>query len=287
MTRMNVREGSIGGLPCLVAGSGPALMVLAGLVPQAGVGPGVLRADHERTVKLFAHGHEVFYVNRRPDMPAGMTMAQVADEHAAAIREAFGGPVDLLGMSTGGSIAQQIAAEHPDVVARLVLVSTGCRLGPLAKQVQRRVAARVRAGAMREAVAVFTADLMPPGPLELFGALAGWLAGPHLFSADDLRDMATMAEAEDEFDLAGLPQISAPTLLVGGGRDPYYGQALFEETVALIPGCRADIRPGLGHITVLWHPRVLANVRLFLEAEPAPGRGDRSHAPDAQRLVSW
>ena len=279
---MNVREGSIGDLPCLVAGSGPPLVVLAGLVPQAGVGPGPLRADHERTAKLFAHGREVFYVNRRPGMRVGTTMADVASEHAAAIRETFGGPVDLLGMSTGGSIAQQIAAQHPDVVSSLVLVSTGRRLGPLAKQVQRRIAARVRAGAMREAVAVFAADLMPPGALELPAALAGWLAGPRMFADADLRDMAAMAEAEDAFDLEGLPEISARTLLVGGGRDRYYGPALFDQTVALIPGCRTEIRPGLGHITVLWHPRVLARIRVFLEAEPAPGRGEESpHVPNA------
>ena len=52
--------------------------------------------------------------------------------------QTFAGPVDLLGMSTGGSIAQQIAAQHPDVVRRLVLVSTGCRLGPRPSRVQRQ-----------------------------------------------------------------------------------------------------------------------------------------------------
>ena len=98
---------------------------LAGLYPQAGVAPGPLRADHERTAKFFATNAEVFYVNRRPGMAPGTTMAEIAAVHAAAIRDAFGGAVNLLGMSTGGSIAQQIAAEHPDVVSRLVLVSTG------------------------------------------------------------------------------------------------------------------------------------------------------------------
>lgn len=63
---MRVREGSMGELPYLAVGQGPPLVVLAGLYPQAGVAQGPLRADHERTARFFAHGAEVFYVNRRP-----------------------------------------------------------------------------------------------------------------------------------------------------------------------------------------------------------------------------
>ena len=259
----------MGELPYLAVGSGAPLIVLAGLMPQAGVARGPLRGDHERTARLYAHDREVFYVNRRPGMAAGVTMAAVAAEHAAAIRRTFGGPVDVLGMSTGGSLAQQIAAEHPDVVRRLVLVSTGSRLGPVARQVQRRVAARIRAGALRQASAVFAADLVPPGPLELPAALAGWVLVPRIFKPEDLCDMATMAEAEDAFDLAALPPIAAPTLLVGGGRDRYYGTALFQQTAQLIPDCQLELRPGLGHITVMWHPRALARIRLFLGSDSA------------------
>jgi pimeloyl-ACP methyl ester carboxylesterase len=266
---MDVREGSMGELPYLAVGSGRPLVVLAGLLPQAGVVRGPLRAEHERTAKFFAHDREVFYINRRPGMPAGVTMAEVAAEHADGMRAAFDGPVDLLGMSTGGSIAQQIAAEHPDVVRRLVLVSTGLRLGPVARRLQRQLAARIRAGARRQALAVLAADLMPPGALELPAALAGWLLGPRLFTGEDLRDLATMAEAEDDFDLARLPSIETATLLVGGGSDRYYGSELFAQTAALIPGCELEIRPGLGHVTVMWHPRTLARIRFFLDAAVA------------------
>ena len=279
---MEVREGRLGDYPCLMAGSGPPLVVLAGLVPQAGVAPGTFRGEHERTARLFAHDREVFYLNRRPGMAPGITMAEIAAEHAGAMREAFGGPVDLLGMSTGGSIAQQVAAEHPDVVSRLVLVSTGCRLGPVAKRLQRQLAARVRAGAMRQAAAVFAADLVP-SPLELPAAVGGWLLAPRLFTTEGMNHMATVAEAEDGFDLASLPAIEARTLIVGGGRDRYYGPALFEETARLIPDCRAVVRPRLGHVSVLWSPRSRAEIHGFLSvcsrSESAQGWPSRSSGP--------
>jgi pimeloyl-ACP methyl ester carboxylesterase len=190
-------------------------------------------------------------------------MAALAAEHARALREVFGEPVDLLGVSTGGSIAQQLAAEHRDVVRRLALVSTACRLGPHAKRVQRQIAARVRAGAKRQAAAVMAGALAPPA-LRLPAACLGWLLPPRLFSESGLQDMATTIEAEDEFDLAHLATVRAPTLLVGGGRDRFYDADLFEQTARLIPGCVLEMHPRRGHITVLSDPRAVAQIHDFL-----------------------
>ena len=222
-----------------------------------------LRRMHESSMRPWARDREVFCVNRRPGLARGMTMAALAAEHARGLREAFDEPVDLLGASTGGSIAQQLAAQHGDVVRRLALVSTGCRLGPYAKLVQRQIAARVRGGATRQAAAVMAGALAPP-PLRLPAACLGWLLAPRLFSESGLQDMATTIEAEDEFDLARLPTVRAPTLLVGGGRDRFYDRGLFEETTRLIPGCVLEMHPKRGHITVLSDPRAVAQLRGFL-----------------------
>ena len=51
-------------------------------------------------------------VTRKPGLPDGYTMRDMADDYAAMIREEFGGPVDVIGVSTGGSIAQRIARTH-------------------------------------------------------------------------------------------------------------------------------------------------------------------------------
>jgi pimeloyl-ACP methyl ester carboxylesterase len=268
---MNVRESSVGGFPCLVAGSGPPLVLLAGLAPEAGVSPGPMRRTHEWSILPWAREREVFYVNRRPGLPRGMTMAALAVEHAQALRDAFGEPVDLLGVSTGGSIAQQLAAEHPDVVRRLALVSTGCRLGPNTRLLQRQVAARLRTGATRQAVALM-AGAVPPPALRLPAGCLGWLLGPGLFSVSGLQDMATTIEAEDEFDLARLATVQAPTLLVGGGRDRFYDHDLFAQTAGLIPGCVLKMHPRRGHVTVLSDPRAVAQIRGFLDHDKNRGR---------------
>lgn len=265
---MLVREAMIGIYPCLIAGSGAPLVVLAGLSPDAGVGSGPMRRIHEQALRPWAGGRRVLYLNRRNGLPPGLTMRALAGEHAESMRTEFGEPVDVLGLSTGGSIAQQLAADHPDVVRRLVLISTGCRLGPAARLAQRRVAARIRAGATRQALAVMAAELVPRWRGRYVAAFAFARLGPRWFSTEDLGDMASTIEAEDGFDLADCPAITRPTLLIAGARDRFYGRAILEETAALIPGCTLSLHPRRGHITVTSSPRAIAEALGFLSALP-------------------
>jgi glutathionyl-hydroquinone reductase len=253
---------SLGEFPCLIEGEGPPLVYLAGLLPKTGVES--LRRLHEASIAPYRARRSVHYLNRRRDMPAGMSMSQLAAEHAEAMRSGFDRPVDVIGMSTGGSIAQQLAAEHPDVVRRLVLISTACRLSDRTRADMRRVAARVRKGARRRAVACAATSLVAEGGWGLPAAVAGSLLSPLLFSDTDLADLATTIEAEDTFDLAECPKVAAETLLVAGGRDRFYSRELFEETARLIPRCELEIHPGHGHDTVTGLTAVHRSVLNFL-----------------------
>jgi pimeloyl-ACP methyl ester carboxylesterase len=268
---MDAVRGTIGRLPYLELGSGPPLLFLAGLSPAAGVDAAGTERMNASLLRPFASRRRVLFVNRRSGLPRGMSMADLANEHAEAIRSSLGSPVDLAGISTGGSIAQQLAADHPDCVKRLVLLSTACRLGTHGRMLQRRAAARVRHGAPRKALAVMAAGFVPPRRGQLAAAVLAALAGPRLLAGgDDLADMATTIEAEDAFDLArSQSAIRAPTLILAGGADRFYSPELFAETARLIPDSRLRVFEGRGHITVTTHPEWAGEIERFLA--PADG----------------
>jgi pimeloyl-ACP methyl ester carboxylesterase len=257
------QRGLLGTLPYAATGTGPPVMVLAGLAHVTGVdGDGFVGSVLAPVRRV--EDRRFYAVNRRSHLPAGMTMAQLASEYADGIRDRFGGPVDVVGVSTGGSIAQQLAADHPDVVRRLVVASSACRLGPVAKELQARLGELVLAGELRAAGAASVGALVP-GPLAPVGRAAGWLAGPRLLSDPvAAADLAATVRAEDDFDLARLAPIQSPTLVVGGGRDRFYPVALFQETRALVPDCRFELFPRRGHMTVLMDKGARAAIAHFL-----------------------
>ncbi len=84
-----------------------------------------------RNIDAFAATRTVWV----PDIPGhGDSASAERDDHeaisvviAAGLRELIGGelPVDLIGFSFGGVAAGHLAARHPDLVRRLILVGTG------------------------------------------------------------------------------------------------------------------------------------------------------------------
>jgi pimeloyl-ACP methyl ester carboxylesterase len=144
---LDLKEGVLShGLPYLRFGSGPPLVVLRGFMTVHANPTGIQRIAETLLLAPLARHFRVYAVGRAPGLPPGTTMRDIADQHAHALNAEFGGPVDVLGISSGGSVALQLAADHPAAVRRLVLASAGHRLGPAARQAQLRYAEAVTAG---------------------------------------------------------------------------------------------------------------------------------------------
>lgn len=251
------------GMACLRIGAGRPLVMLPGLTAHHDLPRGMDRGFQRAQCSPLARNREVWWLNRRAGLPPGTTMADLAGDYAAALRQQFGEPVDVLGVSTGGSVALQLAADHPETVARLVIVSAAYRLGPYGRACQRETARWLRAGSTRRASAAMMSILGAHATTRRFMRILGWLLGPVIFGRAGTDLLATI-DAEDAFDLHDrLAGITAPTLVIGGGRDACYGRELFEQTAALIPGGAALILPRHGHLGVQ-NRRIAREVLEFL-----------------------
>lgn len=248
------------GLPHLSFGQGPPLVVLL-YTPRAAAPEGPARWSMTRMLRPFAEHFTVHVVIRPPGLPPATTMAELAAVYAGAIEARFEDLVKVLAVSTGGSVALQLAADHPHLVDRLALGGTAATLGPVGRRAQRAYIDRARQG-RRPSPAL--AEVVTESAIgrRLLAALL-WLSDG---GGADHTDAVTMLNAEDGFDLRGrLSDIRAPTLLVQGGEDVVYPVELARQTVEGIPDARLIVYQGRSHSRTFTDKRFARDTLAFLK----------------------
>lgn len=268
MVISDVREGTFsGGLPYLAVGSGEPLVYLCGSTPNhRNPKPGVERALTLRTINPLARaGFEVYFTNRWPGMAPHISFAEVAERHADAILDHFGQPVDVLGASTGGSLALQLIADRPDAVRKAVVACAAYTLGPLAKRTQEEMLRAVEE----------TGGYSPELILDLIQIKLRWrwirtlLAPLAMLAAkrvtiENPTDTVAMLRAEDVFDVRDrLRDIPTETLVVCGAQDPFWTPEMFAETAFRLPNGKLIMYRNRGHALVT-SPEFFRDVTTFL-----------------------
>jgi pimeloyl-ACP methyl ester carboxylesterase len=104
-----------GGTPLILLHGGFGLTSMFGDLPAR-------LADQRRVIAVDLQGH-----GRTADIDRPLTMQAMADDIAALVRFLDLGKVDVMGYSLGGGVALRTAIQHPDLVRKLVLVSTPFR----------------------------------------------------------------------------------------------------------------------------------------------------------------
>lgn len=266
----DVREGHLkGGLPCLTFGDGPPLVVFPGLGMTNANPSGLQRWGEVRLLAPLARAFTVHRIGCKVGLEPGTTMTDLANDYVEALADEFDGPVDVLGISTGGSLALQLAADHPGLVRRLVVAGAAYWLSEHGREFQRRMAEFSAAGDRRGISQMMAPDVADS---RLGRRIAGrllWLAGPLFIRRGwDPSDMIATIRAEDAFDLGErLGEISAPTLVIGGGRDRFYPAELFRETADGIPDGRLILYENRAHGGTFADRRFGRDVIAFLMAD--------------------
>jgi pimeloyl-ACP methyl ester carboxylesterase len=253
------------GQPFQRVGHGPATIVyLPGLMIQAGMPGRAELGSYESGYRPFVDAATFWTVWRRPH-EGPTSIAQMAADYASVIRAEIaldGRPVGVIGLSTGGAIAQDLAVDHQEVVRRLVLSLTADRYSDEALAIGRRAEDLVRRGKWRSVYAMLARAMYPTRATR--AAIALWAYGPRWLGApkDTTHALAEM-EAEDVHDLGPrLGEIAAPTLVQGAELDPLYPPERNRALAAAIPGARHIEYPGVGHAGP--GPQLLADAVAFL-----------------------
>ena len=237
-----------GGLPYNRIGHGPRpLVVFQGLMFEN-------KPQSSMTTQMYnflKEAYEVYAVLRKPGMPYGYNLKDMADDYASMIREEFTGPVDVIGVSTGGSIAQHFAADHSDLVRRLVIHSSAYILSEDAKKLQLQISDLAQQGQWRQASSLLIGTVFPnTGLMKYISKPVIWLGSimMSLSAPSDPTDLVVTIEAEDRFNFKEhLAHITVPTLVVAGDQDPFYTTDSFRETADGIPNARLILYEGIGH----------------------------------------
>lgn len=213
------------------------------------------------------------------------SLAAMADTIASTLD----GPLDVIGMSMGGVVAQHLASRHPDRVRSLVLGCCPAEVDPDA------MAGRSRT-ALTQGMGELTAQTMPR-----------WFAGyddttedrpavllvrDTLLAADPTSFAGAMA-AIAPHRLRDIDPITAPTTIIAGRDDP---AAPIDKALGLfdlIPNSHIDVVPG-GHLPQIEHPAEYASaLRRHFDwvAHPhprtrlnAPRRDDAGRVPFPQQV---
>jgi len=231
-------------------GSGPALLLVPGI-------PAIASDWDALAERLSGSRRVIAYDNRGSGAstvtPAPYTCAQLARDAVALLDHLDVERADVLGMSLGGMIAQELALGWPDRVNRLVLGCTHCGL---------EHAARPDRDAGR-AFAMETDDWA-----ERMAALAPFAFADGVDA--DLLDRFIEKKSRDVQDPEGyrgqiaavlvhdtydrLPQIACPTLIVTGDGDRVIPGASSDALHERIPGSRLEVIAGAGHLFFLERP---------------------------------
>lgn len=196
------------------------------------------------------------------DKPAeGYSLKTIAGDVASLLTCLGVRRAHVLGSSSGGYVAQQLAVMHPELLASLILVGA-----PLSLQ-------------GRPAFADDVERLKDPIPEECVRESLSWYKLLHVvptaYIEDRVRDGLAVPAALWKTSLTGLFEavppteagvIAVPTLILWGSHDHLVPRHHQDVLVERIPDAELKVYQGTGHL-VLWEcpEQVAEDVRLFLQ----------------------
>ena len=227
-------------------GSGPKTLIML-----PGLGDGLrgvrgLSLPFSLLYRQYSKSHRVYVFSRKRSLAPGCTTRDMADDVAKAMQLLHLEKADILGVSHGGMLAQQLAIHHPDKVNKLILVVTAARRDPHVDQALSRWCDFARQGRHRELMTDTMKAMYSPAYVKHNSwtiPLVSLVSKPRTY--DRFLAMADAGLRHDCFSQLSL--IHSPTLVIGGELDKVVSPQASRDLAANIPGAQLHLFPQWGH----------------------------------------
>lgn len=237
------------GLPYVVLGAGPpSVLIVPGIEPEHQVPDGLRLQGVRGAFEQIAEERSIAVAWRGERTRDGATLESIADDYVDLAREIELTDGAVVGISTGGPMAIEVAARLGARCSRLALISAGAYLAPEGRELLERLVDYARDERWRD-LAREQIRAFYPGP---FGAtvLAGvaWLF-PGLYGApEDPTHFITLTKIVARADLRKrCEDIAARSIVVCGERDTLYPPGIARETALLLTDAESVTIRRAGH----------------------------------------
>lgn len=231
------------------SGSGPPLLAIMGM-------SGTALSWGEPFLAKLREDHEVIVYDHRgvgasTPLGASVTIGEMAEDAAGLLAALQIDSADILGISMGGMIAQELALKYPDRVRTLTLGCTYCggegSSVSAPEVIQRLTEAMMSGDRMRALRAGWEVNVSPAYAADE----QAWSRFLDLASQRAVAVPVVMAQmqacmAHDTHDR--LPGLTAPTLVIHGTLDEMLPASNGRLIAELIPGAKLEILEGVGHL---------------------------------------
>lgn len=194
----------------------------------------------------FASEYRVYVFSRKNQMEPGCSTENMAADVKAAMDVLGIEKADMVGVSLGGMIAQQFAADYPETIGKLVLAVTASRANEHLGRTIPRWIGMAEQGAYRELMtdtvrSMYSDEYLRKNRWML--PIIGRFGKPASYAR-----FIAMAQACIRHDChERLRLIKADTLVIGGEKDQVVGGQASHELAEGIPGSRLVMYPQYGH----------------------------------------
>jgi pimeloyl-ACP methyl ester carboxylesterase len=244
-----------------ISGTGEPLLLLHGGLGSTDMFAPIMPAltDHRTVIAVDLHGHGRTALGARK-----IDLIAIGKDMGAVLEKTGFTQVDVLGYSFGGGVALQLAAQYPDKVRRLVLVSAGfsdAGFFPDIREQQNAVSAQL-AEQMKETPMYKSYVAVAPKPDDfprLLQAMGDLMRGHYDYSADVKKLTAHTMIVFGDADMYRPEHVVEFYKLLGGGlRDAGWGRENMSKN-------RLAIIPDQTHYDIFFSPKLVATVLPFLD----------------------